>query len=1615
MSTKKLTYGKGLTALKKKFNSGGRVNARRGGRRAAEGELGVAVKKPTQTSKTSAPKKPTGFQQMYEDEGIRTSVPKKPTKTSEISDLFKPLQQFDPSANNKIGGASDLGQRPTKSYRELGGTEAEFIPINDLENPDKSFDASKATAAQLKAVRKNQEKAQAVTASQEYQRLLKDYENTKGDPKIKAQLEQKLAPFKAEQAALMGSQAAQSAGRAGIMGTQAAFDMGSQAAQGGSQAEIIENWGFGGAANVQQVQANTASITEQSVDAGKDLDVRDNRFIDENNNGIDDRDEDDSELNLEPSHQLGWQYTDSSSGIAEIPMYWNPTTSEYQMQKPTDVDWDTLAEENAGRVEGGDRGGNNPVTGGSGGSNSGGNMTEEEKKKSQEQSTKNREARQGRIESYETDLASARTGALTEDSKADAPEKISDAGKGTKIGIAGTIPAGYSLTQTYQSPRRDGNKKGSQSNQKRSPFDNTPPPAGYQWAYKGADRIAVPLDQRDAPDAAQAGKPTDETVTTETASGATLTRDVSGKGYDAAKAGDLEDTEFATGDTGKAVAEGPSMTERAKAAERDSAQEKEAMDIPAADRPEYKDYADAARDDTKNVVEDVEGPAVERRPDITITDQERDELRKIAQGRGVALEDLQEYQDLVTTKQRQVQDGIAAQKGYTPRLGETPKDTEARAITYGADYTPEGGDTDIDKTPAYAKAATRGAAVGEAAQRKASELGTAPSTDLEGREAITGTAPEGNAAQIGGIPTFEAAKMDAVQGKDRKVAAADMLAVVADLPEDVTAAISENPAEVRVEKDEDADPQVTAAVAALPQEALVSVQMENLLAGMEDGKTPAWARPAVAAIEQQMAQRGLSASTVGRDALFNAIIQSALPMAQSNAQALQQRAQQNLSNEQQANLASAQNTMTVRMQNLANRQTAASQTASMAQEIQVQKGTFKQQAAMTSAQQKQQTELANLQTRQQKAQQESAQRQQAAVSELSANAQMDLANLQAESARVGKDMDAESAGRLTKYNAQIAKIMRQADLVQDMEKANLSPSLQIEMQRVSEINAAEKDTMTAENQERLVELQTLIDFRKTDATFAQQMDMANMSNEQQIELAMLQDRAATDAANFTADNQFELTRLNNVVARSVRQAELDQRMEEVNLDSKLKIELSELSEKNTTSRANMSSDQQMRLTKLNNLVDFKKTNAAMAQQMDLANLGNEQQMELANLAEKAATDSANMTAENRLRSEKLNQYVQTMSQNEQLLQQADLANLSMEEKISLANLSEKNKAASENMSAENIKELQVYEKKMGAAQLNANLAQQMGLANLSNEQQSSMFNAQIDANLDMKKFDANQQMAMANSQFMKSMTVKDFDARQQEAMQNATALASMDLAGADQRTKLAITNAQNFLKMDMANLNNEQQALIMDQQLSQQRLLSDQSAENVARQFGAKSEQDVDLFMANIAKEIELTNTAAVNGMKQFNANSKNSAEARDSNRLSDYEKFNAGMKQDMSKFNEQARNNRDAFNATNASAVEAADIADKRRRNEIDTATTNAINMQNASNSFKLSTQSLAFLNQEMRDQADYEFKSYESAESRAASIVVAALGAADNTFDDSKWNTNMKSSINLLLGLIG
>lgn len=75
--------------------------------------------------------------------------------------------------------------------------------------------------------------------------------------------------------------------------------------------------------------------------------------------------------------------------------------------------------------------------------------------------------------------------------------------------------------------------------------------------------------------------------------------------------------------------------------------------------------------------------------------------------------------------------------------------------------------------------------------------------------------------------------------------------------------------------------------------ASMTTEMNLLLDGMENGEIPLWAKPAVTMVENQLAARGLTASSIARDSLFNAIIQAAMPIAQTNAQFQQDAAKTN--------------------------------------------------------------------------------------------------------------------------------------------------------------------------------------------------------------------------------------------------------------------------------------------------------------------------------------------------------------------------------------------------------------------------------------------------------------------------------------------------------------------------------------------------------------------------------------------------------------------------------------------------------------------------------------------------------------------------------------------------
>ena len=99
---------------------------------------------------------------------------------------------------------------------------------------------------------------------------------------------------------------------------------------------------------------------------------------------------------------------------------------------------------------------------------------------------------------------------------------------------------------------------------------------------------------------------------------------------------------------------------------------------------------------------------------------------------------------------------------------------------------------------------------------------------------------------------------------------------------------------------------IQAATADPSKKATVKGQLEGLMADFEGGATPAWAAGAMRAATAAMNARGLGASSMAGQAIIQATMESALPIAQQDAQVVAQFEAQNLSNRQQTALFAAQ-------------------------------------------------------------------------------------------------------------------------------------------------------------------------------------------------------------------------------------------------------------------------------------------------------------------------------------------------------------------------------------------------------------------------------------------------------------------------------------------------------------------------------------------------------------------------------------------------------------------------------------------------------------------------------------------------------------------------------------
>ena len=392
---------------------------------------------------------------------------------------------------------------------------------------------------------------------------------------------------------------------------------------------------------------------------------------------------------------------------------------------------------------------------------------------------------------------------------------------------------------------------------------------------------------------------------------------------------------------------------------------------------------------------------------------------------------------------------------------------------------------------------------------------------------------------------------------------------------------------------------------------------------------------------------------------------------------------------------------------------------------------------------------------------------------------------------------------------------------------------------------------------------------------------------------------------------------------------------------------------------------QMGLTNLNNRQQVALSNAAAQQGLALQNLNNEQQANLQRSAQAFALQETNLS--NRQSAELANAQIRATLQGQNLnnQQQSNIAVAARYAEQANINLNNKQQASMQTNANQLQTNLANLSSKSQAYITNANLAASLQGQVLSNEQQTSIQNAARYADAANITFTAQQQNALHNSKMMQTIGLAELDANMAATLQNAATYAGMDMANLNNRQQAAAQNAKAFLELDMTNLNNEQQMAMFKAQATQQALLSDQAAENAAKQFNAASENQTNQFYDNLTTQVALQNQEQTNAMNRFNAGEENAIE-----------QFNAAQ-----------QNARDQFNANNALVVEQANAQWEQAITTMDNAAQNAANRDATLVANNLTETTYNNMLQQERDAMDYAWRSADTIMQLESNYMIAEM----------------------------
>ena len=355
----------------------------------------------------------------------------------------------------------------------------------------------------------------------------------------------------------------------------------------------------------------------------------------------------------------------------------------------------------------------------------------------------------------------------------------------------------------------------------------------------------------------------------------------------------------------------------------------------------------------------------------------------------------------------------------------------------------------------------------------------AVATAVAGTEAAQGTLSDGSTLTAATMTPTDTAVSDlaAAQGEaivmnnpvQREIQAGELITGAADAT--TAAAFTE---------------QIQAATATPSDQATVQGQLTELMQDFEGGATPPWAAGALRNATAQMAARGLGASSMAGQALVQAAMESAIPIAAQDAQTVAGFEMANLSNRQQrAMLAAEQRAQFMGMEFDQAFQSRV-QNASRVSDVANMNFTAEQQVALENSRNANTINMANLSNRQAMAMGEAAaisnlemanlsNQQQAAVQNAQSFLQMDMTNLnnlqqtemfkaQSVIQSIFTDQAAENASQ--QFNASSENQTKQfmSNMRTQVNQFNASQSNAMSQFNVSETNAMSKFNTDMKNQ-----------------------------------------------------------------------------------------------------------------------------------------------------------------------------------------------------------------------------------------------------------------------------------------------------------------------------------------------------------------------------------------------------------------------------------------------------------------------------------------------------------------------------------------------------------------------